>query len=132
MRALCSVVLCLFAGMAAAEEADANAGEGYFARYCAACHGMEAKGDGPMQEILTVPAPDLSVLSAGNDGAFPLIRVLRQIDGRDPMLAHGGEMPLFGDLFSFQDAVIAAPTGQPIVTAQPIADLVAWLESVQE
>ena len=39
---------------------------------------------------------------------------------------------LVGELFSFSDAAISAETGQPIVTAQPIADLAAWLESVQE
>jgi len=132
MRALWIAAATLAASVAQAEVPDANAGEWYFARYCAACHGMEARGDGPMQEILTVQAPDLTQLSASNGGVFPVIRVVRQIDGRDPMLAHGGEMPLFGELFSFSDAAIPAETGQPIVTAQPIADLAAWLESVQE
>jgi len=58
--------------------------------------------------------------------------VVRQIDGRDPMLAHGGTMPLFGDFFEGEGVAIAAETGQPILTSRPIADVAAWLESVQE
>ena len=132
MRGLFVLAACFLGGAAWAIEPDPNAGEWYFARYCGACHGMNAEGDGPLQEILTVQAPDLTQLSASNGGVFPVSRVVRQIDGRDPMLAHGGEMPLFGELFSFTDAAIASETGQPFVTAQPIADLTAWLESVQE
>jgi mono/diheme cytochrome c family protein len=131
MRWLGIAAACFLGGAAWAAEPDANAGEWYFARYCGACHGMNAEGDGPMQEILTVRAPDLTQLSADNDGVFPVARVVAQIDGRDPMLAHGGEMPLFGDLFSFNDASMKSETGQPIITAQPIADLVAWLEEIQ-
>ncbi|NNL19617.1 MAG: c-type cytochrome [Boseongicola sp.] len=132
MRRLGVFAVCLMASAAWGETPDANTGAWYFARFCAACHGERAMGDGPMQEVLTLRAPDLTQLSAGNDGVFPVTRVVRQIDGRDPMLAHGGEMPLFGELFAFPDAALPAETGQPIVTAQPIADLTAWLESIQE
>lgn len=132
MKMLGVMAACCLGSAAWAVDPDPNAGEWYFARYCGACHGENAKGDGPLQEILTVEAPDLTQLSAGNGGVFPIARVVARIDGRDPMLAHGGEMPLFGELFSFADASLKAETGQPIVTAQPIADLTAWLESIQE
>lgn len=88
-------------------------------------------GDGPMAKVLNVSPPDLTLLAELNGGTFPMFRVVRQIDGRDPLLAHGGDMPLFGHLFDFPDGAIASETGQPIVTAQPIADIAAWLESVQ-
>ena len=132
MRRLGVLAVCLAADSAWAETPDADAGAWYFERFCAVCHGVDATGDGPMQEVLMVPAPDLTQLAVGNDGVFPMARVVRQIDGRDPMLAHGGEMPLFGELFGFPNAAIAAETGQPIVTAQPIADLAAWLEEIQK
>ena len=130
MRRL-AMILAALAGPVAAEP-DPVAGEGVFQSLCAACHGMEAKGDGPMAELMTIVPPDLTQLAAANDGVFPMFRVVRQIDGRDPMLAHGGDMPLFGQLFEFPNAAIASETGQPIVTAQPIADVAAWLASVQE
>ena len=113
-------------------EGDPAAGEGVFQTFCAACHGMDAQGDGPMSGVLTVEPPDLTGLAQSNGGVFPVFDVVRQIDGRDPMMAHGGEMPLFGSLFDFPDGSIKSETGQPIITAQPIADVAAWLESVQD
>jgi mono/diheme cytochrome c family protein len=125
-------LMCLAASPTLADEPDPLQGLTLFLDYCAVCHGLDAKGSGPMADVLVVPPADLTQLSASNGGTFPTFRVVRQIDGRDPMLAHGGEMPLFGELFSFEDAAIKSEAGQPIITAQPIADLVAWLESVQE
>ncbi len=112
--------------------ADPVAGSALFLRYCVACHGPEGRGDGPMSEILTVQPTDLTALAAGNGGVFPVVRAIRQIDGRDPLLAHGGVMPLFGDFFAGGDTVIASEAGQPIMTSQAIADVMAWLASVQE
>lgn len=130
MRTL-TIALTILAGPAIAEP-DITAGANVFQGFCAVCHGGDAKGDGPMAESITLAPPDLTTLAASNGGVFPTFRVVRQIDGRDPMLAHGGEMPLFGALFEFPDGAIASETGQPIITAQPIADVTAWLESVQE
>lgn len=126
------VAALLAAAPAWAAEPDADAGAFYFERLCVACHGQDARGDGLMQSALTVPAPDLTRLAADNGGVFPTFRVIRQIDGRDPLLAHGGEMPLFGELFAYPDAVVASEAGQPIMTAQPIADIAAYLASLQE
>ncbi len=124
------VLICLASPVWA--EGDPAAGEGVFQTFCAACHGMDAQGDGPMSGMLTVEPPDLTALAASNGGVFPVFDVVRQIDGRDPMMAHGGEMPIFGALFDYPDGSIASAAGQPIITAQPIADVAAWLESVQD
>lgn len=111
---------------------DPEHGAYLFASYCAACHGLEARGDGQMAAILLALPADLTQLSASNGGVFPVVRTVRQIDGRDPMLAHGGVMPLFGDFFSGSDVMIASEAGQPILTSQPIADIMAWLATIQE
>jgi len=113
-------------------EPDTAAGRQVYFGHCAGCHGATGTGDGPLAELMTAPPADLTALSASNDGVFPVFRVVRQIDGRDPMLSHGGEMPLFGKLYTFPDSAIAAETGQPILTAQPIADVTAWLRTIQE
>lgn len=125
------IVVALLAAAPAAAQ-DAARGEELYGSLCAACHGSEARGDGPMAAILDVLPADLTQLSAGNEGVFPVARVVRQIDGRDPLLAHGGTMPLFGQFFEGEDASMKAETGQPILTSAPIVDLVAWLETVQE
>lgn len=110
---------------------DAASGAALYADYCAVCHGTDATGDGPMAEVLTVPPPDLTRLSAG--GAFPLLQVARQIDGRRPMRAHGGEMPLFGRWFEGDGADVAmtGEGGQPVMLSRPIADLIAYLMEIQ-
>ncbi|WJY20678.1 hypothetical protein QTA57_12670 [Fontisubflavum oceani] len=69
-----------------------------------------------------------------DDGAFPTFRVTQQIDGRDPLLAHGGDMPLFGGFFEGDgpDVAIQDASGQLIMTSAVIADLVTYLQNIQE
>ena len=102
-----------------------------FFTYCASCHGEDATGAGPMTSILTIAPPDLTGLAAQNGGVFPRARVAYRIDGRDPLPAHGGDMPFFGDLFEGETAAMKTDSGQPILTGRGIVDLVAWLESIQ-
>jgi mono/diheme cytochrome c family protein len=117
------------AGAASAQ--DAGEGARLYADFCAVCHGADARGGGVMAEVLTVAPPDLTTLAAG--GAFPTLQVVRQIDGRDPLLAHGGDMPLFGMWFEGDgaDVALSGPGGQPMLVSRPIADLVTWLIEVQ-
>lgn len=112
---------------------DAAEGEGLFAAYCATCHGADASGSGPMAELIAIKTPDLTGLAARNGGVFPAAAVAGQIDGRDPLQAHGGDMPVFGRFFE-GDAVVPlkVETGQPMMTSPPIADLLAWLETIQK
>lgn len=131
MRGWIACVL-LVASPTLAAEPDIAEGQRVFNFFCATCHGEDGKSGGPTSEVLLITTPDLTQLSASNDGVYPVFRVVRQIDGRDPLLSHGGVMPWFGDYFDFPDASIKSETGQPIITAQPIADVAAWLETIQE
>lgn len=126
-----ALILACLAGLPAAAQ-DVERGEEVYQMHCAICHGDRGAGDGPMADILKVPPADLTRLATGNGGVFPTFRVVRQIDGRDPALAHVGEMPLFGYLYDFPDSAIASESGQPIMTAGPIVDVVTWLQGVQE
>ena len=110
---------------------DPAIGRDLYVDYCAACHGEDARGNGPMADVLSIPPADLTTLAARNGGAFPTSRVAAQIDGRDPLLAHGGEMPIFGDFFQGLDTAIKAETGQPMMTSRPIVDLIEWLKGLQ-
>ncbi|SFP17504.1 c-type cytochrome [Tranquillimonas alkanivorans] len=126
-----ALLAALAAGPATAQ--DPAEGAALFATYCVSCHGAEAQGDGPIRDLLTIPPADLTTLAARNDGAFPVFRVARQIDGRDPVMAHGGPMPFYGDVFDQGGSVILQDTsGQPIVMGQGIADLIAYLQELQE
>lgn len=112
---------------------DAAQGQALFEKHCATCHGLEARGNGPMAPALTLQPTDLTGLAAGNGGAFPTIRVVKRIDGRDPLVSHGSPMPVFGSLFEeLGHVAVKTPTGQPLLTNQSTADLVTWLLSIQE
>lgn len=130
MRRILPLLLVLPAAVAAQEVDRVAEGEALFLRYCAACHGEAATGGGPMQSVLSVTVPDLTAL--GGAGSFPHFDVVAKIDGRDPLVSHGGAMPIWGDfLDADQAAFVRTQAGQPIVTSPAIAALVAWLESVQ-
>jgi len=127
---VCGAVCSVLALPAAAQ--DAASGQALFTRHCATCHGIEAEGQGPMAPVLLVQPTDLTALSADNGGVFPMVRAVMRIDGRDPLVSHGSSMPLFGQLFGEQDTPIKAPDGMPILTTKPVADLVAWLLTIQD
>lgn len=127
-----AVMLALISAVPAAVAQDAEAGEADYRAHCATCHGIEATGQGPMAGVMLIAPTDLTGLSAGNGGVFPTERVVKRIDGRDPLVSHGSPMPVYGDFFEGSDAALKAPNGQPILTSQPIVDLVAFLISIQK
>lgn len=110
---------------------DVDKGAELFRNNCATCHGIEATGKGPMAGVLVIKPADLTRLSAGNGGVFPTERVIRRIDGRDPLVSHGSPMPIFGQFFEGRDTAVKTPGGQPMMTSEPIADLVAYLQGIQ-
>lgn len=118
---------------AAAAHAPGSAARGRvaFRLYCASCHGQTAQGDGPVAAYLKTPPADLTRLAAGNEGKFPVDRVFAKIDGREAAAVptHGpSDMPVWG--MSFQDP--AKDTNQEAEAQAKIADLIAFLETVQK
>jgi mono/diheme cytochrome c family protein len=77
-------------------------GPALYKAYCASCHGVDAKGNGPMAEFLKVRPSDLTRISARNAGTFPLMQVERIIQGEGQLQkGHGPrEMPVWGPIFS--------------------------------
>lgn len=136
MRSL-GVALLIGLGTAAWAEGevvvgDAMAGKALYQMRCAVCHGVEATGNGPMAPVLLIQPADLTTLVTRHGGVFPLERVAARIDGRDPLVSHGSDMPIYGDFFEGRDVAMRTDSGQPMMTSQPIADLVAWLLTVQK
>ncbi len=106
---LTSLVLTNLVSIFAAPATAADIGAGLFGTYCTACHGAAGLGDGDMANVVSIPSPNLTLLAKNNDGVFPMLKVLQIIDGRSGVRAHGGAMPLWGDVFSEQ---IADPEGE--------------------
>lgn len=99
-------------------------GSDIFKWYCAACHGKNAKGNGPAASELKVPPPDLTTLAKRNKGKFPADYVTRVLM-TGPKSSHGSpEMPVWGPLFSELNA-------KGRVTVE-INNVVHYLETLQE
>ena len=76
-------------------------GPALFNNYCAVCHGVSAKGDGPMAKMLTVKAPDLTRIAERHGGKFSRPQVEGIISGEAALHGHGTrEMPIWGPIFS--------------------------------
>ena len=80
---------------------DINIGKMQYQASCAACHGVDAKGDGPVSNELKTHPADLTVLAENNNGVFPYDTVYQMIDGRNSTVASHGtrEMPIWGYRF---------------------------------
>lgn len=95
LAASATTALTWVAPVSAAE--NMTIGQQEFNSSCAACHGVEADGKGPMAGLMTVEVPDLTVLAKNNGGVFPMERVYSVIDGRAEVAAHGTrDMPIWG------------------------------------
>lgn len=124
--------LIVLAIPAMAQADDIEVGQMIYQKWCATCHGIAAEGNGPMANSMVLSPPDLTRLSARHDGVFPLRRVIYRIDGRDPLVSHGSPMPVYGDFFETGPLVaLKTETGQPVMTSPAVADLIAWLRSLQ-
>jgi mono/diheme cytochrome c family protein len=76
----------------------AMSGEDLYRRFCASCHGVEGRGDGPVAASLRVEVPDLTLAARRANGAYPRERIVRTIDGRYIIAAHGTRiMPVWGE-----------------------------------
>jgi len=97
-----ALVLLGAASLAIAEDKPpkAIAGHATYMTYCAVCHGVAARGDGPLADSLRVRPPDLTLIAKRSGGRYDEETVRRIIDGRKPVKGHGGpDMPVWGDVF---------------------------------
>ena len=80
-----------------AQEPMPDIGKLEYQSSCAACHGVDGKGTGPLAvEFKTKPA-DLTIIAKSNKGVFPFNRVYETIDGRQDVKSHGArDMPVWG------------------------------------
>jgi mono/diheme cytochrome c family protein len=76
----------------------AMSGKELYGRFCASCHGVEGRGNGPVAASFTIEVPDLTLISRRSGGRFPRDRVVQVIDGRSILGAHGSRtMPVWGE-----------------------------------
>jgi mono/diheme cytochrome c family protein len=96
---------------------------------CAACHGADARGNGPVASVLSVPVPDLTHIAARRNGQFPELEIFRIIDGQADLSARGvRHMPVWGYEF-FGNAADDEQAHRQ--ASEKVDRLVAYLKSIQ-
>lgn len=104
----------------------ADSGMQMYKTYCASCHGIHGKGDGPAAEALKMAPADLATLKQKNDGKFPSARISQILEGSE-VVAHGSsDMPVWGPIFRSLDQSNGA------LAKLRIANVIKYLESMQQ
>jgi mono/diheme cytochrome c family protein len=112
---------------------DNTIGAAAYSVACAVCHGSTGQGNGEFADVLTVKPPDLTKLSAANNGVFPYLKVFQTIDGRATIRAHGSSvMPIWGDQFTREVEGSAGGFGSELIVRARIVALVDYVESLQK
>ena len=121
--------IALVWSLSAAQGFATYSGGELFQRFCAACHGEQGRGDGPVANTLSVLVPDLTRLAQRNDGRFPAARVRDIVDGRSIVIAHGTRyMPVWGYEFWVEEGADAVAEDEARIM---IDRLVNYLASIQ-
>ena len=104
---------------------DSLVGKDSFEAYCAACHGSDARGGGPVARALKGTPADLTALATRNRDVFPRERVRAALTGTGRTVsAHGTtEMPIWGPLFRAFESDVRVRVR--------IDNLVNYLETIQ-
>ena len=122
---LVALIASMVIGFSACASAqDIDVGKAEYQSSCGACHGTDAKGNGPVSKDLK-STTDLTVLAKNNNGVFPYNLVYEIIDGRNSTISSHGtrEMPIWGyrfgprQAFRFRNRMLA---------------VIDYLESIQE
>ncbi|HME10454.1 MAG TPA: c-type cytochrome [Bryobacteraceae bacterium] len=99
-------------------------GKEMFNHYCASCHGISGKGDGPAAASFKKAPRDLTKLARDNGGKFPANHVAATLSLED-CCVHGSKvMPVWGPILS-------SVSHTPGEEQQRISNLVKYIETLQ-
>lgn len=102
-------------------------GKQMYKEYCAACHGADGKGRGPVASSLRKQPPNLTTLAERYGGNFPEEYVTAVLRFGPGLSAHGSsEMPVWGPIFQYLENYNEA------AVRHRIKNLCEFLESIQE
>jgi mono/diheme cytochrome c family protein len=113
-------------GTIAVNKTTATSGMQMYINYCASCHGVDGRGNGPAAAALRIPPTDLTVLSKNNHGVFPETHIVTVLQYGAEFPSHGSvEMPVWGPIFGKMDTV------NPQVKQLRIRNLIRYLKTLQ-
>ena len=82
-------------------QSQPDSGKQMYKDYCAACHGIDGKGNGPVVEFLKAAPPDLTTMAKryGEKSVVPKVTFI--LNSGTESKTHGtSEMPIWGPVFS--------------------------------
>ncbi len=121
------IILSIPQAAAKKNPVPAPSGREIYMDRCGACHGEDARGNGPAVGALKIAPGDLTLLRQRNSGIFPTERVKNIVGQWVEINAHGSrEMPVWGDLF------LPKTTAQEQTANERFKLLITYLESIQQ
>ena len=132
----CVGMLATSSAYALGKEALIKLGQFQYMSSCAACHGADGKGNGPVAEVLSKKPADLTQISKKYNGKFPADYIAKVVDGRKMINPHGDrKMPVWGFSFYTEEAQKAGKEPHDVdaeeIVAGRIAALTQYIESIQ-
>jgi mono/diheme cytochrome c family protein len=104
----------------------ANNGHQMYGQYCAPCHGVDGRGQGPVAPALKIAPADLTVLTRNNHGRFPDAHIVSVLQSGVDVRAHGtAEMPVWGPILGRMNQ------NNPQDRLLRVSNLSRYLESMQ-
>ena len=81
-------------------------GKQMYTSYCAPCHGVDGRGNGPVAGSLKAQPTDLAGLAKANHGKYPDSHVVSVVRFGTDVRAHGtAEMPVWGPILGTMSKV---------------------------
>jgi len=103
-----------------------TSGKQMYSSYCAPCHGVDGKGNGPVAPALKMPPTDLTLLAKNNKGKFPDTHIVTVLENGSLLPAHGtAEMPVWGPILGKMN------TTNPQDKTLRVSNLSRYLETLQ-
>ncbi len=108
-----------------AQRVSPGDGAANYKAFCAACHGLSGKGDGPAAAAMKLPPTDLTKLAANTGGKYPAMHVKAVIQNADSA-AHGSkDMPVWGPVFR------SIGSGEQSDVELRVTNLAKYIETLQ-
>ncbi|MGI9344623.1 MAG: c-type cytochrome [Gammaproteobacteria bacterium] len=112
-----------------AQAFDEYSGEETFDRFCASCHGIKGRGDGPVAPGLAIAVPDLSLLQERRGADYRDTTLRKIIDGREVIIYHGTRyMPVWGYEFWVEEGADEAAEASVETIIENLIDHIETLQ----
>lgn len=107
---------------------SATNGKQKYVNYCAPCHGVDGRGQGPVAAALKKQPANLALMSKNNGGKFPSTHMMSVLEFGAVNSSHGtAEIPVWGPMLGEMDTTSAEPN----VRFLRISNLSQYVQSLQ-